>query len=132
MILQPLVENCIKYGLKEGTGYVILKVEQTVFDTTVSISDNGGGMSEEQRHAILSAGGEKAVTTTGMTGSGDDAPAVMPKNTQTGSGTGTGLINVVSRLRLYFHRADVFDIQTNADGGTSFILKIPRLEKKVV
>ncbi|MBQ3686563.1 MAG: hypothetical protein II932_01885, partial [Treponema sp.] len=49
----------------------------------------------------------------------------------TGStGTGTGLINVASRLRLYFHRADVFDIQQNDEGGTSFILKIPRLGKK--
>ena len=122
MILQPLVENCIKYGLKEGRGHVILKVGQTVFDTTVSISDNGGGMSGEQRKAILSAGGEKS----------EGASPAPPGSGPAGSGTGTGLINVVSRLRLYFHRADVFDIQANADGGTSFILKIPRLGKKVV
>ncbi|MBQ3800503.1 MAG: histidine kinase [Treponema sp.] len=122
MILQPLVENCIKYGLKEGRGHVILKVGQTVFDTTVSISDNGDGMSGEQRKAILSAGGEKS----------EGASPAPPGSGPAGSGTGTGLINVVSRLRLYFHRADVFDIQANADGGTSFILKIPRLGKKVV
>ncbi len=127
MILQPLVENCIKYGLKEGKGHVILKVVQTVFDTSISISDNGGGMDEEKRLQILATAAEKVeaqeARTTGRADADDGH--VGP------AGTGTGLINVTSRLRLYFHRADVFDIQTNRDGGTSFIIKIPRLEKKV-
>ena len=155
MILQPLVENCIKYGLKEDRGHVILKVEQTVFDTAITISDNGGGMPEEQRRAILAAAGEKIESQTGRkkkdpvqappkapaagspgTGSsGSTAGSSGTGSTGTGStagssGTGTGLVNVASRLRLYFHRADVFDIQQNDEGGTSFILKIPRLGKK--
>jgi LytS/YehU family sensor histidine kinase len=43
----------------------------------------------------------------------------------TGAGTGTGLQNVISRLRLYFHSNDVFDILGNADGGTTFLIRIP-------
>ena len=40
--------------------------------------------------------------------------------------TGIGLINVFLRLRLYFHRDDVFDIETNENGqGTKFIIRIP-------
>ncbi len=145
MILQPLVENCIKYGLKEDRGHVILKVEQTVFDTTITISDNGGGMPEEQRRAILVAAGEKIESQTGRkkrdtAKAPPKAPAAGNPGSTAGSpgtgstagstGTGTGLVNVASRLRLYFHRADVFDIQQNEEGGTSFILKIPRLGKK--
>ncbi|MBQ3686235.1 MAG: histidine kinase [Treponema sp.] len=141
MILQPLVENCIKYGLKEDRGHVILNVEQTVFDTTITISDNGGGMSEEQRRAILAAAGEKIESQTGRKrkepakappkASAAGSPGNTAGSPGTGStGTGTGLVNVASRLRLYFHRADVFDIQQNEEGGTSFILKIPRLGKK--
>ncbi|MBQ9538645.1 MAG: histidine kinase [Treponema sp.] len=124
MILQPLVENCIKYGLKEDKGHVILEVAQTVFETTISISDNGGGMSDEQRHKILEAAAEKTDSQSTVAATGG--------TTGNSSGTGTGLVNVASRLRLYFRRADVFDIQTNEEGGTSFILKIPRLGKKVV
>ena len=41
-------------------------------------------------------------------------------------GNGTGLINVFMRLKLYFHRNDVFDITGNDDGqGTKFIIRIP-------
>lgn len=148
MILQPLVENCIKYGLKEDRGHVILKVEQTVFDTAITISDNGGGMPEEQRRAILAAAGEKIESQTGRKkkdpvqappkasaagspGNTAGSPGTGSSGSTAGSsGTGTGLVNVASRLRLYFHRADVFDIQQNEEGGTSFILKIPRLGKK--
>ena len=128
MILQPLVENCIKYGLQEGRGYVILTVRQTVFDTTISISDNGGGMTEEQRQRILEAAGERSEARP----AGQDAKSrpAAPQPESGVSGTGTGLVNVASRLRLYFQRADVFDIRANGDGGTSFILKIPRLGKK--
>ncbi len=126
MILQPLVENCIKYGLKEDRGYVILKVQQTVFDTTISISDNGGGISEEQRRTILDAAGERVEARS----SSQEGDTTASNSANSNGGTGTGLVNVASRLRLYFHRADVFDIQTNDDGGTSFVLKIPRLGKK--
>ena len=81
-------------------------------------------MSDEQRHKILEAAAEKTDSQSTVAATGG--------TTGNSSGTGTGLVNVASRLRLYFRRADVFDIQTNAEGGTSFILKIPRLGKKVV
>ena len=42
-------------------------------------------------------------------------------------GNGTGLVNVISRLRLYFHRYDVFDILENEGGGTKFLLRIPNV-----
>ena len=41
--------------------------------------------------------------------------------------TGTGLVNVFLRLKLYFHRNDIFDITAGDNGeGTKFIIRIPR------
>jgi sensor histidine kinase YesM len=41
--------------------------------------------------------------------------------------TGTGLINVFLRLKLYFHRDDIFDITKGENGeGTKFIIKVPK------
>ena len=36
----------------------------------------------------------------------------------------SGLINVISRLQIYFKDNNVFDIQDNPDGGTKFRIRI--------
>ena len=36
----------------------------------------------------------------------------------------SGLINVISRLQIYFKDNSVFDIQDNPDGGTKFRIRI--------
>ena len=43
---------------------------------------------------------------------------------------GTGLINVFSRLKLYYHKDELFDILINDEGikGTTFVIKIPTNE----
>ncbi|MCR5762683.1 MAG: histidine kinase [Treponema sp.] len=108
MTLQPLVENCMKYGLKEAKGIIEISVEKEVFQILIKISDNGCGFSSDLRKKILKA----------------ETPLPL-KDDKTG--TGTGLINVISRLRIYFHRNDVFDILTNEQGGTTFLLRIPNV-----
>ena len=86
-----------------------LRVEPELYLTKITVSDNGEGFSKELREKILS-----------------DSPdtSAIPKASD---GNGTGLVNVISRLRLYFHRHDVFDILDNADGGTTFLLRIPNV-----
>lgn len=108
MTLQPLVENCMKYGLKEAKGIIEISIEKEIYQILIKISDNGCGFSPELREKILKAEG-----------------SVPLKDDRTG--TGTGLINVISRLRIYFHRNDVFDIVTNEQGGTTFLLRIPNV-----
>ena len=118
MTLQPLVENCIKHGLKNTKGKVRLEVLDEEKYIVISVSDNGEGMPEETRQAVFDA---VASGTTRL------ASNVLDDNS---THNGTGLISVFLRLRLQFHRDDLFDI-TDADvstekHGTKFIIRIPK------
>ena len=58
MILQPLVENCIKHGLsrKVGGGTVAITAQPHGEGALVEVSDDGLGMSEERLETALSDG----------------------------------------------------------------------------
>lgn len=143
MTLQPLVENCIKHGLRNTMGKVTLTIDDGPEFTVISISDNGSGIPEEIRALVIdsvltgksqlplsaaSVASESSLnnatsvgSTTPLASATPITPAAAPS-----TGNGTGLINVFSRLRLYFHRDDVFDITQNDGGvGTKFIIRIP-------
>lgn len=118
MTLQPLVENCIKHGLKNTKGKVRLEVLDEEKYIVISVSDNGEGMPEQTRKAVFDA------VASGTTRLASD---VLDDNS---THNGTGLISVFLRLRLQFHRDDLFDI-TDADtlsekSGTKFIIRIPK------
>ncbi|MCR5284472.1 MAG: histidine kinase [Treponema sp.] len=118
MTLQPLVENCIKHGLKNTKGRVSLEVIIEEKFIVISISDNGEGMPQKTREAVFKA---VASETTRL------EPQLLDDNS---THNGTGLISVFLRLRLHFHRDDLCDI-TDADSegencGTKFIIRIPK------
>ena len=121
MTLQPLVENCIKHGLKNSIGRVVLNIQRFEKFIQISVSDNGSGFPTQIRDNIFAAiqnsdkdGLQNVLVSL-------DSNAVKKDE----GGNGTGLINVFMRLKLYFHRNDVFDITENDDGkGTKFI-RIP-------
>ncbi len=101
MILQPLVENCLKHGLRDVAkgGIVKIEIKKCTDCIKILISDNGCGIPEAQRKHIL-----------------------YDQN------QGIGLSNVLNRLRLYFRSDNVFDIQENPEGqGTLFIIRIPNV-----
>ncbi len=114
MTLQPLVENCIKHGLKNSKGKVCLEVSVEEKYIVISISDNGEGMPQQTRQAVFEA---VASGTTRL------APQVLDDNS---THNGTGLISVFLRLRLQFHREDLFDITDADESGTKFIIRIPK------
>ena len=115
MTLQPLVENCIKHGLKNTKGQVTLKVENEEKYIVISVSDNGEGMPEKTREAVF-----KAVASENTRLPSD----VLDDNS---THNGTGLISVFLRLQLQFHRYDLFDIRGGDKGvGTKFIIRIPK------
>lgn len=123
MSLQPLVENCIKHGLKNEQGEVSLSIDVSDKFITISVADNGSGMPEEVKQSVYDA----------VTSETTRLPAdIFTDNSDTLSSqgdkhTGTGLINVFLRLKLYFHRDDIYTITANDDGiGTKFTIRIPR------
>ena len=85
--------------------------------TKVSVSDNGPGFDPELRKSLLNLNPEIK----------DESKSDSKNPSSDSDGNGTGLVNVISRLRLYFHRYDVFDILENEGGGTKFLLRIPNV-----
>ncbi len=123
MTLQPLVENCIKHGLKNEKGIVVLKIELSQKHIIISVTDNGNGMKDEIKEAVFDAV-ENVIT---------KLPDAIQKLTEksledeSGKNGGTGLINVFLRLKMTYQENDIFDIVSGDDGkGTKFIIRIPR------
>lgn len=123
MTLQPIVENCIKHGLKNPIGKVLLKITIDDKFVIISVSDNGEGMPEETKEALFKAVEEGSTR----------LPAQVLNQSSSSSGNieekrnGTGLISVFLRLKLQFKRNDLYDIVAGPDGkGTSFIIRIPK------
>lgn len=113
MVLQPIVENCIRHGLKniEKGGIVKLYVSETEDIIEIKVTDNGSGVPSEIREELLN---EKTISLT------------KKEDTGATSEHGVGLLNVISRLRLFYSDTSVFDIQQNEGGGACFILKLPK------
>jgi sensor histidine kinase YesM len=53
MTLQPLVENCIKHGLKNSIGRVVLNIQRFEKFIQISVSDNGSGFPAQIRDNIF-------------------------------------------------------------------------------
>ena len=104
MIIQPLVENSIKYGIKDlepGEGKVTLSVYREDGYACIRVSDNGIGTDEEIIEKIMNH--EK-----------------KPSETR-----GVGITNVMSRLDLYYNNKEVFEMKSRKNEGTHVTIKIP-------
>ena len=104
MIIQPLVENSIKYGIKDlepGEGKITLSVFREGNCCCIRVSDNGIGTDEEIIEKIMNH--EK-----------------KPSETR-----GVGITNVMSRLDLYYNNKEVFEMKSRENDGTHVTIKIP-------
>ncbi len=114
MILQPLVENSVNYGIRniERTKRISLSVYSVDDNICISVMDNGVGMSQELIKSILN--GEYA-----------NDPDSDKKH-----GNGVGLNNVIERLRLYYNGSNNFEIISNGrDQGTEVVITVPYAEE---
>ena len=110
MILQPIVENAVNYGIRDidWEGHIDLKVYKENGNVLLSIKDNGIGMSREQIERILSGEATGEV-------SADHAAS-----------NGIGLGNVIERLQIFTGRSDVMEIYSEGTNrGTEFVIKVP-------
>ena len=141
MILQPLVENCLKHGFKDmdenQKGIVKISVQKKTGGAEgdssltegdagtgkdsyieISISDNGNGFAPGVRERVL------AEAERGGNGVSLEV-SEAEKGIEDSGHVSAGLVNVISRLRMYFKYSDVFAIKDNPDGkGSEFLIKI--------
>ncbi|NJP41142.1 histidine kinase [Oscillospiraceae bacterium HV4-5-C5C] len=109
LILQPIMENAVNHGVREieRERHITLAVYRSGRCTTVSVRDNGRGMTREQTAALLQG--------------------ARPQRMRGDETNGVGLHNVISRLQLFYDQEDVFDITSGGiDQGTEVLLYLPR------
>ncbi|MDF2821145.1 MAG: hypothetical protein K0R15_1586 [Clostridiales bacterium] len=116
MTLQPLVENAYIHGISEceNGGEINLEFREDSESIYIYIIDNGKGITKERIKELLYTTNQKGVT----------------KKAKIGHTTGIGVDNVLQRLRLYFNKTDVLNIECE-DGKTKFIIKVPKLIKNI-
>jgi two-component system sensor histidine kinase YesM len=104
LIVQPIIENAINYGVKEmdEDGEITVRGYRKDDDIYIDISDNGFGMTEEAVSNIFT-----------------DTEHVHAK------GSGVGLINVQSRLSLIFGDKYGLIVKSEPDEGTTVSIHIP-------
>lgn len=111
MLLQPIVENSVNYGIRDidWMGLIQLSVYRQDDVVCISIKDNGVGMEQEKIDKILSS---------------------ELRNTDVGTDSnGVGLDNVIRRLKLFFGSDNVFDIiSEGANMGTEVLICLPYIE----
>lgn len=115
MILQPVVENSVNYGIRdiEYEGEIRIAVYDVGDNIDIIISDNGSGMEQ----SII----DRIMTTT------IEDRAVLKERIVTRDSNGIGLGNVINRLRLYYDREDVFEIESEGKNkGTKVTMHIPK------
>lgn len=113
MILQPVVENSVNYGIRDITweGKIELSVYQEGNCAYICIVDNGIGMEKEKIQKIMSSKLKEADVNR--------------------DSNGIGLDNVIGRLKLFYDRDDVFEISSSGrDRGTQVVIRIPLKDEK--
>ncbi|MDO4272906.1 MAG: sensor histidine kinase [Eubacteriales bacterium] len=108
LIIQPLVENAIYYGMEymDGEGEIHIRAYTKDRDLFIEVEDNGLGMPEEQVESLLT-----------------DDTRVRSK------GSGIGLRNVHQRIQLYFGKEYGLEIISEPDEGTMVRIHLPMTEE---
>lgn len=108
LVIQPLLENAIYYGVgnmdEDDDGQILVCGEKKGEDIYISIEDNGMGMPEDIRDNILTDNSK------------------VPKH-----GSGVGVINVHSRIRLMFGPEYGLEVYSELDEGTKVVIHIPAI-----
>ncbi len=104
LIVQPILENAIYYGVKnmDEDGHIIVKGWKGSEDIYITIEDNGFGIPEDYLNVILSDTDHKKA-----------------------HGSGVGLINVHKRIQLRFGENYGIQIESELDVGTKVTIHIP-------
>ena len=106
LIVQPLLENAIYYGVEhmDGDGEIMLSGYEKDGDIYIEVSDNGMGIPQETIETLLTN-----------------------KTKTRGKGSGIGLWNVNQRISLYFKGDYGLSIRSELDEGTTVTIHLPKI-----
>ncbi len=106
LIVQPLLENAIYYGVEhmDGEGEITLKGYEKDGDIYISVTDNGMGIPEETLATLLT-----------------------DKARSRGKGSGIGLWNVNQRIQIYFKGDYGLIVESELDVGTTVTIHLPKI-----
>jgi len=116
-ILQPIVENSIKYGLEKRKGLSIqilvneFKNDQGKKDILFSVRDNGPGINEEKLAEISRK---------------------LKSDPMGERDSGFGILNVHARVMMMFGNQYELRVISSIDQGTEITIKIPAILKSEV
>lgn len=111
LILQPLVENSVKYGFQdifEG-GWIRIRVYMEEDELYLSVYNNGTPMEEEMAEKINHM---------------NELPVTELQQTFADKKNGYGVVNILTRLRLKYGDGAAFFCKAEED-GTTCTIKIP-------
>lgn len=100
LILQPIVENTLKYAFPEGNGKIVVKAYAEKGDIVYIISDNGTGFNVP--------------------------PDILKLRKKQYSGTGYGLFNVDERIRLEYGEGYGLKVESEIGKGTCVTVRIQK------
>lgn len=104
LIIQPLIENAIYYGMEfmDGDGEIHVRARTKGQELLIEVEDNGPGMPKERLDSLLT-----------------------DENRVRSRGSGIGLRNVHQRIQLYFGTAYGLEIESEPDEGTLVRIHLP-------
>lgn len=105
LIVQPILENAIYYGMEamDGEGEIKVAGYSRGNDIYIEVRDNGLGMPETMVESLLT-----------------DSKRIRKK------GSGIGLVNVHKRIQLYFGENYGLVVQSELDEGTVITIHLPK------
>lgn len=106
LVVQPLLENAIYYGVEcmDGDGEIKVVGYRRDEDIYIEVRDNGLGMPQETVEALLTE-----------------------NNRVRKSGSGVGLINVHNRIKLRFGEPYGLEVESQPDEGTTVRIHLPNI-----
>lgn len=106
LILQPLLENAINYGVSsmDDCGEILVTGRRKEGMIVLAVEDNGLGMSAEEAALVLT-----------------DSNRVHKK------GSGVGLVNVNNRIKILFGKEYGLTVESEPDEGTKVSIRIPEI-----
>lgn len=106
LVLQPILENAINYGIDpmDDWGEIVVEGRRKDGNIILSVKDNGVGMSGEEVGLIL-----------------------KDTNRVKKHGSGVGLVNVNNRIRIFFGEDYGLVVESEPDEGTKVSIVIPEV-----